>query len=157
LGELPGFRRHVEKFSEVIVRHFKVDRTKTPRKLIDASGRVQYVDQNVLATMPTDGPEEGDLVFFPVKSFSDFRDVPALFESRVLIPDPAAQAQVNVDDLAFADEHPNGVQWGLEGNVASFASWDRWGARRRVDVGRGGSRWSDYAWLAGRRKISNQT
>ncbi len=145
-------RARVERRSNMIVRHFKVDRTKSRQEMLDATGRTQYVDKNVLATMPVDGPEEGDLYFFPVKRYLPFEEADKEFDSRCLIPDPAAQAQVNADDPSFADEHPNGVQWGLKNGVVSFLSFYRWHGGRDVDVNRCGSAWRDDTWLAGRRK-----
>jgi len=145
-----ALRRRVERRSEIIVRHFKVDRTKSPLYLLDATRRVQYVNKDVLATMPTDGPEEGDLVFFPTKRFLPVREVAAEFESRGLVPDPIAQFQVNIDDPTFADGHPNGTQWGTN----SYLTFDRWNGERGVLVDRSVNGWHGSWWLAGRRKQS---
>ena len=57
------FRVRVERRSEMIVRHFKVDRTRTRERIVTALNRKEYVNSGVLATMPTEGVEEGDLYF----------------------------------------------------------------------------------------------
>ncbi len=145
---LDSLRRRVEWRADMIVRHFKVDRTKTRQQMLDATGRKQYVDKNMLATMPTDGPEEGDLYFFPLKRFVPISEVAAELESRGFVIDPVAQMQVNADDPAFADEHPNGVQWGSD----SYAAFYHWHDGRGASVVRDGSGWDGSWWLCGRRK-----
>jgi hypothetical protein len=107
-----------------------------------------HIDQEVLATMPMDGPEEGDLFFFPLEKNTPVADIPQVLDERGFVPDYAAQLQVNADDPAFADEHPNGMQW----DKNSCACFGRGGGWRRVLVGRLGSRWFGDVWFAGRRK-----
>jgi hypothetical protein len=124
-------RRRVEAESEVIVRPFKVDRTKTPRQLLDACKRVLWhIDDEVLKSMPMDGPEEGELVFFPLRRDTLAAEIKKVLDDRSLVPDYAAQMQVNADDSEFADEHPNG----------------------EVSVYGRGILWSGTFWFAGRRK-----
>src|SRR3989344_698360 len=146
-----ALRARVERNAKVIVRHFKVDRTKTPEQLLAALGRKEsHVDREVLATMPTDGPEEGDLFFFPLKCNTPVTKIERVFEERGLIPDYAAQMQVNADDPAFADERPNGMQWGnYNYNCVSFGRWDD---DRKVGVGRYCSYWDSCTLFAGRLK-----
>lgn len=148
-----ALRTRVERRAEMIVCHFKVDRTKSRETMIASLGRKEYVDADVLATMPTDGPDEGDLFFFPLKRDTPVSEIPQAFESRDLVPDYMAQMQVNADDPAFADEHPNGMQWGKN----SCAAFDGWRGERRVSGGRGDNDWDGHCWLAGRRKVSTQT
>jgi len=150
--QFEALRKRVERRSEMIVRHFKVDRTKTREQMITALKRTPYVDAEVLATMPTDGKDEGDLYFFPGK-----RTIPALelareFEYRGLVPYPLAQMQVNIDDKSFADEHPNGVQWLDTDDNPCFATFYRWYDERKVSVSRRGFGWDGHWWFAGVRK-----
>ena len=133
---------------EMIVRHFKIDRTKTRGQMISALGRVEYVNHDVLETMPLDGPDEGDMYFFPSKRYIPVAEQPAELAKRGLVPHPAAQIQVNIDDPSFADEHPNGVQW----NKNSCASFLRWLDERLVDVDRHGNDWGGHWWFGGVRK-----
>ena len=146
---LAAFRKHVEAESKMIVRHFKVDRTKTPTELLAACNRVPwYIDDVVLKTMPTDGPEEGELFFFPLERNTLVAEIPQVLDGHDLVPDYAAQMQVNADDPAFAKEHPNGMQW----KKNSYACFLRFGDGRGVGVIRSDSSWSGGIWFAGRRK-----
>ena len=143
------FRTRVERRAKMVVRHFKVDRTKTREQMLVALDRKEWcVDREVLATMPTDGPEEGDLYFFPLERDTPVGEIDRVFESCILVPDYYAQMQVNADDPAFADEHPNGMQWGRN----NFAFFGRWSAGRLVYVIRSGLGWCGGCWFAGRLK-----
>lgn len=144
-----ALRTRVERRAKIIPRHFKVDRTKTPAELLAACKRVPwYIDEAVLATMPTDGPEEGNLIFVPLEVNTPFSDIPKVLEKYGLVPDYAAQMQVNADDPAFADKHPNGMQW----DKNSYAYFRQVGDEREVIVRRSGSGWGGNVWFAGRRK-----
>jgi hypothetical protein len=145
------FRKHAEAMSEMVVRHFKVNRAKTREAMVAALNRKQYVDADVLATMPTDGPEEGDLFFFPLERDTPAGGIAQVFASHDLVPDYVAQMQVNADDPAFADEHPNGMQWG-GGPSYSFAIFGLWYGERGVHVYRSGVVWYGFCWFAGRLK-----
>ncbi|KKQ78051.1 MAG: hypothetical protein A3A96_02855 [Candidatus Zambryskibacteria bacterium RIFCSPLOWO2_01_FULL_39_39] len=146
---IESLKTRVEHRAKVIIRHFKVDRTKTPAQLLSACNRVPwYVDETVLATMPMDGPEEGDLLFFPLEKDTPVADISRVFEERGLVPDYAAQMQVNADDQAFADKHPNGMQWAKN----SYVYFYRRGDGRKVHVDSLVSFWLGSLWFAGRRK-----
>ena len=138
-------RERVEAVSNRIVRRVRVDRTRTPQEVIDATGRTQYVDKNVLATMPQGEGDEVDVYFVPTKRFVPVEDVPAFLAQYGLVPDPRAQAAVNEADSAFADEHPNGTQWGDN----CYLMFSRWNGKRNVDCRRSGSGWHDYWFLSG--------
>jgi hypothetical protein len=142
------FRTRVEVWSEMIVRHFKIDRSKTPEQMIAVMGKKVYVDKKVLETMPLDGPDKGDLFFFPGKRFIPIAELAGEYERRGLVPHYLAQLQVNNDDLVFADEHPNGMQW----DKNSFAAFYRYFNERNTDVSRRVSDWDERWWFAGLRK-----
>ena len=139
------FYTRAEAISGIIIRRVKVDRTRTPQEVIDATGRTQYVDKNVLATMPQGEGDEVDVYFVPTKRFVPVEDVPAFLAQYGLVPDPRAQAAVNEADSAFADEHPNGTQWGDN----CYLMFSRWNGKRNVDCRRSGSGWHDYWFLSG--------
>lgn len=145
-------RHRVEAVSEMIVRPFKIDRTKTVEQMISALGRKEYVNHDVLATMPLEGPDEGEMYFFPVKQYIPVAEQPAELAKRGLVPHPVAQIQVNIDNPSFADEHPNGVQW--DGNA--YAAFGRWHGGRRVVVDRDDGDWDDSGWFAGVRKVATE-
>ncbi len=142
------FRKRVEANSEMIIRPYKLDRTLTREQMIVALGRKEYVNADVLATMPTDGPDEGEIFFFPAKRWVPVAEQAAELEKRGLVPHYLAQMQVNIDDPSFADDHPNGMQW----RKNSYASFLRWDVEREVCVGQDDGDWIGSYWFAGVRK-----
>lgn len=134
------FRKHVEAQSDIIIRRVRVDRARTPMEVINATGRNKYVNDGVVATMPQGEGDEVDVYFVPTKLFVPANGVPAFLAQYGLVPDPRAQAAVNEQDPAFADEHPNGTQWS-DNCCLAFSRWD--GDRGvhcvRDDVGWGGA------------------
>jgi len=153
---LEVLRKRVEAISSMIVRRVKVDRSRTPQAMLDATGRKQYTDRNVVKNMPQGEGEEVDMAFFKLDlSASDGYisddDLAKEFALRGLTPDPQAQGQVNIDDPAFADEHPNGTHWKDKDGNYCFVAFDRWYGERDVLVSRDDDRWSDYWWFGGRK------
>ena len=138
-------RKRVEAISGMIVRRVIVNRARTPQEVIDATGRAQFIDKNVLATMPQGEGEEVDVYFVPTKRFVLVNEVPAFLAQYGLVPDPRAQAAVNEADPAFADEHPNGSPWG-DGCCLAF---HRWNNVRHVDCNRDGGDWYGDWFLSG--------
>ena len=128
----------------------KVDRTRTPQAVLDATGRKQYTDNDVVATMPRGTDEEVKIVFFKLGRYISDVDLDKEYESRGLKPaDPYSLAAVNEDDPAFADEHPNATHWkDADGNWC-HAAFRLWHVERGVGVYRYGLGWYDYWWFAG--------
>lgn len=146
------FRKHVEAQSEMIVRRVKVDRSRTPRQVVEATGRTQCVDDKVLATMPLGEGEEVDVFFFPLKKGARAQEFEHALASRGLKADPYAQTAVNEADPAFADDHPNASQWDVQGRTSSYLVFNRWNNGRSVDVDRRDDGWGGHWWVAGVRK-----
>ncbi len=138
---------------KTITRHFVLDRTKTREQIIDALGRKKRVNAEVLATMPLDGPDEGDLIFFPLKRWVPKIEYAAQLDSWWLKAHPLAQIQVNIDDPFFANKYPNCSQWGQNGEEAAYlwiAQWYSLGLHcdeRQVRVSRSGGDFHDDFWL----------
>ena len=147
-----ALRKRVEACSGMIVRHAKVNRKQSPVQVIDATGRVKYVNDDVLANMPGEGAEEVDMYFFKLGKYVAVDELDREYERRGLTPDPYAQAQVNADDHAFADEHPNGGQWRDSKGRACYIAFSLSGDERRVRVDRNDDGWGDYWWFGGVRK-----
>lgn len=150
--QFKALRTRVERRSELIVRPFKLDRTRTVQQMITALGRPEYIDKNVLATMPSDGPDEGELFFFPGKRNLPVPELAAVFDSYGLVPHPYAQMQISIDDPSFADEHPNGSQWQDANGRFCYLSIVGWRGERNVGVNRFDGHWDDSWWFAGVRK-----
>ncbi|MGB3073474.1 MAG: hypothetical protein WBB68_04420, partial [Candidatus Moraniibacteriota bacterium] len=149
-------RARVEAVSKMIVRRVRVDRGRTPEQVIDATGRTQYVNKDVVATMPRGEGEEVDVYFFkPDQSAYDRNGIISddklhkEFERYGFKPDPYAQAAVNDADTAFVDEYPNGTHWQDTNGKWCYAAFSQWGGGRDVVVYRDGSDWRDSWWFAG--------
>lgn len=147
------FRARVEAQSNIIVRHVRVDRTRTPKEVLAATGRSQYVTDSVAKTMPKAEGEKTDVYFFRLgRSVSD-DDLEKEYALRGLKPaDVYSQAAVNEADPAFADKTPNGTHWKDEDGNWCFAAFGLWNVGRSVGVRRSGSGWHGYWWFAGLRK-----
>lgn len=143
-------RTRVEAISDLIVRHVKnIDRTRTPQEVLDATGRRLYTSDASVQCMPTDGRDEDDVYFFKAPRFINEDELEKELALRGLKCDPYAQAQVNIDDLSFADERPNGMHWqGADGNW-HYAEFSRWPGERHVYVSRRGSEWFGYWFFGG--------
>ncbi len=148
-----AFRKRVDAMSDIIVRQVKVDRSRSPQAVLEATGRKQYVTDEVVAAMPRGEGDEVDVYFFKLDRYVSDDELEKEYELRGLKPaDPYSQAAVNEVDSVFADEHPNGTHWkGAKGKWC-FASFRRWRGGRDVDVSRFDDGWSDYWFFAGVRK-----
>jgi len=145
-------RKYVDAASDIIVRHVKVDRHILPQQVIDASGRVQYTDKSVVNTMPRGEGEEADVYFFKVGHCISEVNLEKEYGIRGFKPDPRAQAQVNIDDSAFADGYPNGTHWQDGGGKWCFATFSHSVDERSVRVDRLDRDWGGCWWFGGVRK-----
>lgn len=145
-------REHAERFSDVIVRHANVNRTRAPRRALEATGRNLYVTDDVVKSMPK-GEGEGEVHFFKLdRSISD-DDLEKEYDLRSLKPaDPYSLAAVNEADPAFADERPNCTHWKDAHGKWCYAAFSGWDGERSVSVLQDDGEWSDCWWLAGVRK-----
>lgn len=155
---LAAIRTRVEAISNMIVRRVRPDRTRTPQEVLDATGRNQYTEKKVVATMPNGEGEETDVFFFKpgpeayTNGYISDDEVARQFDLRGLKPDPYAQAKVHEDDPAFADERPNSTHWKDKDGKWCYAEFNRWHDERYVHVYRHDYDWVDYWWFAGVRK-----
>ena len=148
-------RKRIELVSDTIIRRVKVDRTKTPQEMLDATGRRQYTDKGVVANMPGRGEslEEVEVVFFKLGQWVSDEDLEKEYELRGLKPcDPYALAAVNEVDPVFADGHPNGTHLKDENDHWCFVTFGRWYDERSVYVDRRSIGWSGSGWFSGSRK-----
>lgn len=145
-------RRRVEAISEMIVRRVKVDRSRTPQQILDATGRKQYTNCEVVKNILRGEGEEMDVYFFKIGRWVSPVELEKEYESCGFKADPYAQAQVNIDDKVFADQYPNGTHWKDADGRWCFAAFSRWSGERRVYVYRCARGWIGYWWFAGVRK-----
>ena len=151
-------RKFVEAISGLIVRHVSVNRARTPEETLKATGRKQYTDSSVVATMPNGEGDEVDVVFFKPdlskrNGYISDDDLEKEFQLRGLVPiDPYSLASVNEADPTFADERPNGTHWKDKNGKWCYAAFSRWSDGRSVHVDRSDDVWFGFWWFAGRRK-----
>ena len=158
--QLTVFRNKVEALSTIIIRRVTVNRKRSLKEALDATGRKQYVNESVLIEMPNGIAEEADVVLWKPGYYVSAADFEEEYEkmSKVLgyeiVPvDLATLAALNEEDPAFADQRPNCTQHKNAKGKYNFATFGRWlGGERRVDVDQSGSDWSDDWWFAGVRK-----
>ncbi|MDP2789237.1 MAG: hypothetical protein Q8O46_04325 [bacterium] len=145
-GWFEVFRKHVERFSGIIVRPVRVNGGRTPEQVIDDTGCVRgYIEQGVLDSMPMSGKVEDYAHFFSLNYEATPDELDLEYEKRGLKLDPSAVAQAVTDDPAFADERPIAVQWRDREGRACCAVFYRWGGKREVNVFRRDDRWGrDY-------------
>jgi len=153
LQVVDDIRKRIEALSGMIVRPVKVDRTRSPKDILDATGRTQYTDKGVVKAMPKGEGDEVEVCFFKIGRAISDDNLESEYALRGLIPaDPYSLAQVNADYPAFADERPNGTHWKDTDGKWCFAAFDRWGGERSVYVDRSDVSWDDDWWFAGLRK-----
>lgn len=125
-----------------IVRSVKVNRGRTPKEMIDATDRKQFINYDALAAMPG-GHKSGSkgeeievyfFKFFNTNRLFNAKEIKEEYEARGLEPDPYAVAQVNIDDPTFADACPNAAQWNIRDGEFGYAMFYPWGEDRRVCV-----------------------
>jgi uncharacterized protein YejL (UPF0352 family) len=153
------FRSIVESLAILVIRLVDVDITRTPQAVLDATGRKQYVDKNVVATMPRGNGGKTEVFFFKPRpdAYNDgwISDdgLEKEFDFVGLKPaDPFSLAAVNEADPAFADAYPNGTHWKDADGKWCFATFGRWRGERGVGVDRNDRGWFDVWWFAGVRK-----
>ncbi len=155
LGEalLAVIQERVEAVSGMLIRKVTVNRNRSGKEALKATGRTLYVTDDVVDTMPKGEGETAEVYFFKVgRSLTD-EELDQEYEKRGLKPaDPYSQAAVNEADPAFADKNPNGTHWRDENGKWCFAAFYRFRGGRYVGVHRGGDRWGDIWWFAGVRK-----
>ncbi len=157
------FRQLAEMVSKLIVRQVeKVNRSRSGKEMLDATGRTQYVNDEVVAAMPRgegDGAEV--IVFMPEPEEYDHdgwisdEALDRAYEKRGLMAaDPYSLGAVNEADPAFADDKPHGTHWKDAQGKWCYAAFYRWNGKRSVSVDRSGGAWGAGWVFAGVRKVS---
>jgi hypothetical protein len=148
-------RRRIEMVSNQIVHIVAVNRKRTPKAALKASGRNLYVTDAVVEAMPRGTGDEVALIYFkPDKSAykNGWLSCQALadeYKRRGLVPDPQAQIDDNAANPEFADTTPNACQWKDEDGNWCYAMFHRWNVERHVDVNRNDFDWFGFWSFAG--------
>ena len=147
------FRKRVEAFSSMIVRRVSVNRNLTSQQVLDATKRKQYINSDVVASIPKGEGDEVDVYFFKLDRFVSDDDLEKEYALRGLkSADPYSQSAVNEADPVFADKHPNGTHWKDINSKWCFATFGQWFDERNVGVNRLDLDWDDVWCFAGLRK-----
>lgn len=148
------FRSRVERRTNLIVCRVFVNRTRTFQEMLNATGRKQYTNNNVVKTMPQGEGDEVEVVFFRLGRYISDDDLEKEYELRGLKPaDPYSQAAVSEADPAFADEHPNSTHWKDSSGNWCFSAFRQWSGVRGVYIFPRNDGWTDVRWwFAGLRK-----
>ena len=162
---LPGdiydviMRSHM-KTGTLKVRTVRVDRTRTPQEVLDATDMAQYVNGAIVANMPRGEGEEVEVIFFKPSNYF-FRnglirdeDLEKAYDLVGLYPaDAYSLCAVNAADPTFSEECPNGTHWKDADGKWCFAAFDYWkGDGYNVYVNQHPYRWSEHYLFAGFRK-----
>lgn len=145
----------VEATSNLITRHAIVSGDRDPEQTFITTSRAQYLNSDVVKSMPRGDGTEVDVIFFKVGRRLSDSDLGKEYELRGLVPaDPYSQIAVNEADLAFADDHPNATHWkDADGNWCC-AAFDDWGGGPGMLIGYSDDDWLDGWWFAGLRKVA---
>lgn len=148
-----SFRTRVDAVSKTIRRVVRVDRTKTSKQILDATGYVQYTDADVVESMSKGEGEEVEVCFFNLDRFVSDARLDREYELRGLKPcDPYSLAKVNELEPSFANKHPNGTHWKDSKGRWCYVAFHRLSNERSVSVNRHGEGWFEFWWFAGLRK-----
>ncbi|MDO8581721.1 MAG: hypothetical protein Q7S16_02490 [bacterium] len=145
----PARRKAMDDITVIVKR---VDYNRNPQQSLDATGRKQYTDKAIVATMPKRGngiQENVPFTWFRSRRFLSPAEVQIELEAHGLVRDLYAQVAANAQDPAFADDHRNGMSWELPGGGYGYMAFGRDGdGRRYVDVCRNDDGWR-VSWSFG--------
>jgi hypothetical protein len=126
---LEVFGRHLERIQSVldsmIYRDVWVEYQMTPKELLDSSGYKQYVDSNLLRTMPrlTKVRRMMRVRFFNVPNITKAAEVELAYQQHFLVPDPYGQICVNRVNRYFPEKYANSTFWGCNGKKANWLTF----------------------------------
>jgi len=150
-------RKRVEAFTEMIVRIVEVDYDQKPEDAIYATNRSEYLNNEVVKTMPKNnnkGKRKVEVCFFPLRAYKTVNQVDEMLREHGLTPDPYAICKVNQEDRDFSKTHPNGTQWqDKQGNHCYVTFYD-WSGKPCVYCYRYEDDWSGRWWVGGVREQS---
>jgi hypothetical protein len=133
--QLSVFRKRVEALSTYIVRKVKVNRTQTPYEAIKATGRTEYLNDEVVKGMPMGEGEEKEVFLVPFKkTLTPDQLDQEVHKAGFVLADPITQCALNQQDPSLADTYPNATQWRNKNGKACCALFYRWNGERRVYV-----------------------
>ena len=148
---LAPFRKLVSEMIRIV--RVRVDRSRTPEEVLNATGCRQYTDRNVVKTMPRGEGEESEVVFFRLGRYVSDDELEREYDLRGLkAADPYSLAAVNEADPAFANDYPNSTHWKDADGGWCYTAFAQWFGSRNVSVNLRAADWIDDWWHAGLHK-----
>lgn len=137
-----------EKGSSVIVRIRSIDRIRSPRAALEATGRHLQLTKDVVETMPRGEGNEAEIILFPLHVAMSNKKLVEYY-GHLVPADPYTLAAMNEADPAFADERPHATHWKEVKGHWCFAEFRCSRGRRSVSVDRiYGFGWDAFWWFA---------
>lgn len=128
----------------------EINRSRSLREALEATGRRLYVDDGVATTMPCLEEREVTRWIFELDYDPTHAQLDAEYKLRGLKADPLGLAKVLEDYSTFDDERPVVCQWDLgEDGLSSFMLFAHHGHEQRVIVERHDFRFSRFCRFAG--------
>lgn len=149
-AQLQLLRARVEMRTGILTRDVLIDLSLVGMQAINATGRKQYANKAVVATMPHAQNTQAKIHFFNGGRYLPVGEVQAEVEKRGFksLVDPHTLAAFNTANPEFADTHPNCTQWvGVDGKFC-YEAVDRWNDERDVSVSRHDVAWDGSWWFA---------
>jgi len=145
-------RKHLaEAAGNIITRSVHVDRSRAFQEVIDATGRIQHVDRNIIEMIPQAEGDDVDIFFL---KFSHRMNDKLLEEEherhKFISADPYSLATFNEADPSFADECSNITHWEKNGEWFCII-FMMLNCKRVVGIVRSRGEWYDDCWFACRR------
>lgn len=144
------FRTRVEIQGALVTRTASVDRTRTPKEAMVATGcQLQNLNEGIVSSIPLG---DGDVVTMSFHCFyqhiaSDMLDEELAKVGLELIVDPVGLAAVNEAYPEFACTYPNLTRWKNADGKFCYVFFDAWRGKRHVDVGQHDDGWIDISWF----------
>ena len=139
----------VDTATEQVTGTVDVDGSLTPEQALKACDRKEFVNQDVLSTMPRGKAGAIEIVFVKFGRYIKANSlVEELRQQGFALTDPFTLMAWNAVNREFADTHPNTTQWLDDAGKYCYAAFHRWYVKRHVLVRRGDDGWNDGWWFA---------
>ena len=152
LNQLEQFLNQKQIINTIYVNN--INRKQTPMEAIKATGRNQFLNDEVVKNMPM-CVEYGDnvsLEVFKPGKYQTPKQIDEWYEREGLVPDPIALLKHLEDNPEATDGKYLAVQWKNKDGSYCYLALDDWSGGRGVNVGQRSGDWTDNWSFVGLRK-----